>query len=104
MLRKALLVAIIVLLTGTSVLAQAPSNQERNRVEDYAIRGNVVIPIARDVDHLIEVKLEKPALKVIQATYTDASGNFDFRNLSPGAYYVAVNLEGYEPVHQLVEI
>src|SRR5439155_14711380 len=39
-----------------------------------------------------------------QTVYTDSSGNFEFRNLGPGAYYVSVNLEGYEPVHQQVEI
>ena len=104
MLGKACLAAIAAVLAGTFVFAQAPANQQRNRVEDYAVRGKVVIPNARDADQRIEVKLEKSALQVIQTTYTDASGNFDFRGLGPGAYYIAVNLEGYEPVHQLVEI
>src|SRR4026207_823106 len=104
MLGKACLAAIVAVLAGTFVFAQAPTNQQRNRVEDYAVRGKVVIPNARDADQRIEVKLEKSALQVIQTTYTDASGNFDFRGLGPGAYYIAVNLEGYEPVHQLVEI
>jgi tetratricopeptide (TPR) repeat protein len=36
--------------------------------------------------------------------YTDAAGNFDFRGLSVGSYYVIVNLEGYEPVRQGVDI
>src|SRR5436190_21436443 len=103
MFRKACWAAIIGVLAGTFVFAQTSSNQQR-RVDDYAIRGKVVIPNAHDVDQRIEVKLENSALQVIQTTYTDASGNFDFRSLSPGAYYIAVTLEGYEPVHQLVEI
>jgi len=83
---------------------QAPANQQRNRVEDYGIRGKVIIPNQHEFDQRLEVRLEKSAMQVIQTTYTDASGNFDFRNLSPGAYYVSITLEGYEPVRQLVEI
>jgi len=104
MLRKACLGAAVFVLASTFVFAQNPPGQQRNRIDDYAIRGKVVIPNQRDTDQRIEVKLEKSALQVIQTTYTDASGNFDFRNLAPGAYYVSVTLEGYEPVHQLVEI
>ena len=96
--------SVVLVLTSALAFAQAPQNQQRNRVDDYAIRGKVVIPNQRDADQRIEVKLEKSALQVIQTTYTDASGNFDFRNLAPGAYYVSVTLEGFEPVHQLVEI
>jgi tetratricopeptide (TPR) repeat protein len=101
---KAWLGAAALVLLSTFAFAQTPPNQQRNRVDDYAIRGKVVIPNQRDADQRIEVKLEKSALQVIQTTYTDASGNFDFRNLAPGAYYISVTLEGFEPVHQLVEI
>ena len=83
---------------------QTPQNQQRNRIEEYSIRGKIVIPNQHDSDQRIEVRLEKSALQVIQTTYTDASGNFDFRNLAAGAYYVSITLEGYEPVRQLVEI
>ena len=86
MVGKACLGALIVVLASTLAYAQTPQNQQRNRVDDYAIRGKVVIPNQRDSDQRIEVKLEKSALQVIQTTYTDASGNFDFRNLAPGAY------------------
>jgi superkiller protein 3 len=82
----------------------AAQNQQRNRVETYGIRGKIIVPNVRDGDQRIEVRLERSALQVIQTTYTDASGNFEFRNLAQGAYYVAVNVEGYEPVHQLVEV
>ena len=102
MVGKAWLGVVVLVLTIALAFAQAPQNQQRNRVDDYAIRGKVVIPNQRDADQRIEVKLEKSALQVIQTTYTDASGNFDFRNLAPGAYYVSVTLVGFEPVHQLV--
>jgi tetratricopeptide (TPR) repeat protein len=104
MLRKPACFLAVFLLAGACGLAQAPSNQPRNRVEDYVIRGKIVIPNQHDFDQRIEVKLEKSGFQVIQTTYTDASGNFDFRNLGPGAYYISVTMEGYEPIHQLVEI
>jgi tetratricopeptide (TPR) repeat protein len=104
MLRKACFFSAVFILTSAFSFGQTPANQQRNRIEDYSIRGKLVIQNQHDLDQRIEVRLEKSALQVIQTTYTDASGNFDFRNLSPGAYYVSVNLEGYEPVRQLVEI
>jgi tetratricopeptide (TPR) repeat protein len=103
MLRKACVCAVFLTLTSTLLFSQAPTNQQRNRV-DYGIRGRVIIPIPRESEDRIEVKLETSAYQMIQTTYTDASGNFDFRGLAPGAYYVSVNLEGFEPVRQLVEI
>src|SRR5262245_21773243 len=104
MLRKVSLLSAVFILTSAFGLGQTPTNQQRNRVEDYSIRGKVIIANRHDFDQRIEVRLEKSALQVIQTTYTDSSGNFDFRNLAPGAYYVAISLEGYEPVRQLVEI
>jgi Flp pilus assembly protein TadD len=86
------------------VFGQTPPNQNRNRTNDYDIRGKIIAPNQRLSDDRIEVKLEKSAGQVIQTAYTDASGNFDFRGLAPGSYYVNVNVEGYEPVHQTVEI
>src|SRR5215813_513813 len=104
MVRKACFLSAVFLLTSAFGLGQVPNNSQRNRVEDYAIRGKIVIANQHDFDQRIEVRLEKSALQTIQTTYTDSSGNFEFRNLAPGTYYVSVTLEGYEPVHQLVEI
>jgi len=104
MLRKASFFSAIFFLASAFLFGQTPQNQQRNRVDSYGIRGKVVIPNQRDTDERIEVRLEKSAYQVIQTTFTDASGNFDFRNLSPGAYYIAVTVEGFEPVHQLVEV
>jgi tetratricopeptide (TPR) repeat protein len=104
MVRKACFLSAVFLLTSAFSLGQVPNNTQRNRVEEYSIRGKVVIANRHDFDQRIEVRLEKSALQVIQTAYTDSSGNFDFRNLTPGAYYVAITLEGYEPVRQLVEV
>ena len=102
--RKAFFFITGFLLASSFVLGQTPQNQQRNRIENYGIRGKIVIPNNRDADQRIEVRLEKSAFQVIQTAYTDASGNFDFRNLAPGAYYISITLEGYEPVHQMVEV
>ena len=47
---------------------QTPQNQQRNRIEEYSIRGKIVIPNQHDSDQRIEVRLEKSALQVIQTT------------------------------------
>jgi tetratricopeptide (TPR) repeat protein len=104
MFRKGPFFLAVFFLAAPFLCAQAPPNQQRNRVDDYNIRGKVVIPNQRESDQRIEVRLEKSALQVIQTTYTDSAGNFDFRNLAPGSYYVSVTLDGYEPVHQIVEV
>ena len=104
MLRKECFFVTVFLLANALVFAQTPQGQQRNRVESYGIRGKVVIPNQREADERIEVRLEKSIAQVIQTVYTDSSGNFDFRGLVPGTYYVAVTLDGYEPVHQAVEI
>ena len=104
MLRKGQIFLAVFFLSAGLLRSQAPQNQQRNRVDDYTIRGKIVIASQRDGDQRIEVRLEKSALQVIQTTYSDAAGNFDFRNLTPGSYYISVTLEGYEPVHQMVEI
>jgi Flp pilus assembly protein TadD len=105
MLKKAWFLPAVFVLSSVFTLAQTPANQQRTRAnDDFAIRGKVVIPSQRGIDEHIEVKLEKSILQVIQTTYTDSSGNFDFRGLTPGSYYISVNLDGFEPVHQLVEM
>src|SRR5205823_5239140 len=80
---------VIFVLLGVFAFGQAAQNQQRNRVDDYGIRGKIVISNMRDFDQRIEVRLEKSAAQTIQTTYTDAAGNFDFRGLVPGAYYVS---------------
>jgi len=103
--KKAWLLPVVLFMASTFAFGQTPANQQRTRANDeFAIRGKVVVPSQQTPDEHIEVKLEKSILQVIQTTYTDSSGNFDFRGLSPGSYYVSINVEGFEPVHQLVEI
>jgi tetratricopeptide (TPR) repeat protein len=92
-------------LVTISVFAQnqAPG-QQRNRIDDLGIRGKLLIAHGSTAEQRIEVRLEKSTMQVIQTGYTDSAGGFEFRGLAPGSYYIAVTLEGYEPVHQQVEV
>ena len=90
-------------LSGTSAFSQAAANQQK-RSDDLFIRGKLVVQNQHDFDDRVEVRLEKSSAQPIQTTYTDTSGNFEFHNLAPGAYYIGVTKEGFEPVHQIVEI
>src|SRR5207237_5370867 len=78
--------------------------QQRNRLDDLAIRGKLIISNSREADERVEVRLEKTTMQVIQTTYTDSAGGFEFRGLAPGSYFISISVEGYEPVHQQVEI
>jgi tetratricopeptide (TPR) repeat protein len=73
-------------------------------VEEYTFRGKIMTGNSRDGDVRIEVRLERTSMQIVQIAYTDSVGNFDFRSLSPGTYWVTVNLEGFEPVRESVEL
>jgi predicted Zn-dependent protease len=100
MLQKAWFVLALCCFAAVSTVAQnAPTQQRRN---DYSIQGKVVLPDHGDPDLHVEVRLESATTQVLFTTYTDGAGNFEFRNLAPGPYYVSVSAEGYEPVRQSV--
>jgi tetratricopeptide (TPR) repeat protein len=104
MLRKAWIALALCSFISPPVFSQNPTPPpQRNRANDYSIRGKLILPNNHDADR-IEVKLEKTFGQPLQVAYTDGAGNFDFRGLSVGSYYVIVNLDGYEPVRQTVDI
>ena len=101
--KKVSLAAIVILLFGG--LAFGQFNQQRQpRIEDYSIRGRLLITSAREVEEHIEVRLERSLGGLIGTAYTDSIGSFEFRNIQPGSYFVNVNAIGYEPVRQAVEV
>ena len=76
--------------------------QQRNRT-DTSIRGKLIAPGGQDAGERIEVRLEKDSSQIVQTTYTDASGSFEFRSVPAGSYVIAVNAEGYEPLRQQID-
>src|SRR5712692_10982878 len=78
--------------------------QQRGRADNLGVRGKLITPDHHDADQHVEVRLEKESMQVVQTAYTDGSGSFEFRNLPPGTYFISVNLDGYQPVHQQVDV
>jgi tetratricopeptide (TPR) repeat protein len=101
--KKASLAGIVILLFVG--LAFGQFNQQRQpRIEDYSIRGRLLVTSAREVEEHIEVRLERSLGGLIGTAYTDSIGSFEFRNIQPGSYFLNVNAFGYEPVRQAVEV
>jgi Flp pilus assembly protein TadD len=103
MVRRAVVLSAFLSITISVFAQNSIPVQQRNRIDDLAIRGKLLIANSGDAQR-IEVRLEKSTTQVIQSTYTDSAGGFEFRGLAPGSYYISVTLEGYEPVHQQVEV
>src|SRR5213593_1388011 len=94
-------VALLSFTISTFVQASAP---QRGRAEALGIRGKLMAAGNRDADDHMEVRLEKESMQIVQTTYTDSSGSFEFRNIAAGTYFISVNIDGYQPVHQQVEV
>jgi Flp pilus assembly protein TadD len=102
MIRRACLVLSCVLVLSSVAFGQFGGGQ-RQRAE-YTIRGRLMLSNGQDVDQRVEVRLEGSVSQLISSVYSDSIGNFEFRNLTPGTYYVAVNGDGFEATRQMVEI
>jgi predicted Zn-dependent protease len=50
------------------------------------------------------VQLLSPGEILVGQTYTESNGNYVFGDLRSGIYYVTVDVEGYRPVRETVEI
>jgi tetratricopeptide (TPR) repeat protein len=98
MLRKAM--ASLCILFGAVLAAHAQARPVPNNPATFTLRGRIVVEGAQPDG--IEVRLERTEMQPIATAFSDGLGNFEFRNLQPANYYVAVKLNGYEDVRQLV--
>ncbi len=101
MIRRICFVLSCVFLLSPAAFGQF--GQQRQRVE-YSIRGKLMLSNGQDVDQRIEVRLEGSTQQLINSVYTDSIGNFEFRNVNPGSYYIAVNGDGFQPARQMVDV
>ncbi|HEY2381892.1 MAG TPA: tetratricopeptide repeat protein [Terriglobia bacterium] len=102
MLQKACLLAALTCLAGNVAYSQTTQTQPK-RAEILTVHGRVITGDHNDPDLRIEVRLERATGQLASTTFADAGGNFEFRSLGPGRYYVLINLEGYEPVSQSID-
>ena len=97
------LIAVSVLtgLTHAQVLGQRDP-----RTTQHIIRGKLVFDTHHPPGGQIEVRLEKEGRQLIDTVFSDGVGNFRFRNLTiqPDQYLIAVDVDGYDPVRQRVEV
>lgn len=70
----------------------------------FNIRGVVRLADNEKRVESIRVDLRLGDGQLVQTVYTRSNGDFEFRGLRPGPYYVVVQAEGYEPVREQVEI
>ena len=104
MIRKTCLALSFVLLLSHVAFSQFGGQGRQQQRAEYTIRGRLMLSNGQDVDQRIEVRLEGSVSQLINSTYTDSIGNFEFRNLQPGAYYVVVSGDGFETTRQQVEV
>jgi tetratricopeptide (TPR) repeat protein len=103
MLRQACFVLAIYCFSGNLAFSQNTTGQTR-RGGNLSIHGRVMVPDNHNPDLRVEVRLERDTAQLISSTFTDAIGNFEFRNLSIGSYSVSISLPGYEAVRQSIDI
>ena len=90
---------LLLLLIGVSALS---AHSQALPVE-YTIWGRVVFPDG-PARKGVEVRLELTGRIFIRSVTTDEDGRFQFRGLNEGTFFVAVNLEGYEPAIEDVQL
>src|SRR5262245_46356277 len=88
------------LMTCTSVgLAQRSESASA-----FAVIGQVVLSVHGGLKEPVLVLLDHSGSKNDQRTFTDLRGNFEFRNVPQGSYYLHVRLEGFENVNYPVDV
>ena len=70
----------------------------------FAVGGQIVISVNGGLKKPVLVLLDHSGSKNDQRTFTDLRGNFEFRNVPRGSYYIRVRLEGFENVNYPVDV
>lgn len=93
--RSPLSLGMALVLLGVSLSAEPPTSAVRGRLLDQT--GGAAANV--------EVQLKLTAAgRLVQSTRTDAFGDFRFVGLPPGTYTLAVDLAGFVPINQSVNL
>lgn len=96
---------ILIVCYALTGLANAQATGQRSpRTQEFVIRGRIVLDTPQPPADRIEVRLERTGRQLIDTVFSDSIGNFMFRNVLPETYYVAIEVEGFEPARERVEL
>src|SRR5262245_35616205 len=68
------------------------------------VGGQIVLSVSGGLKEPVLVLLDHSGSEKDQRTFTDLRGNFAFRNVPQGSYYIRVRLQGFEHVNYPVDI
>ena len=92
------------LLLATGVLPTLGQMRSSGRGSSYSLDGNVSDENNHQPMVGIRVDLKQAEGIAVNNTFTSSSGTFEFVGLTNGNYIVEIDVKGYEPVRQAVEI
>ena len=70
----------------------------------YYIRGSVRFAANDATAEMVRVDLKRFTGDVLATAFTRSQGEFEFNGLPNGTYYLTIEMEGYEPVREMVEV
>ena len=89
--------AVVLLVMHLAVLTwvraqegQQPQGQQRNTPTTHTIRGRVYLPSGFPAQNQMRVTLRTVTQAIVQESFTDSVGNFEFRNIPGGSYEIVV--------------
>ena len=78
--------------------------QRSESASAFATGGQIVLSVKGGLKEPLLVLLDHSDSKKDQRTFTDLRGDFEFRNVPQGSYYIRVRLKGFENVNYPVDV
>jgi tetratricopeptide (TPR) repeat protein len=101
-------VSCLVLLFAAALPCAAQTTPRRPTTESsvrvYSIRGNLRYADTEAPVEMVKVELKRFTGEVVSLVFTRGSGEFEFGGLGNGEYLLEVNVNGFEPIRERIEI
>ena len=78
--------------------------QQSESASTSVVGGQIVLSLKAGLKEPVLVLLDHSGSKNDERTFTDLRGNFEFRNVPQGSYYIRVRLRGFENVNYPVDV